>query len=270
MTHPQADIVSRDEELEEPEPLSSGGGRKREHGHRDDDDDNAGDYLSDRDLEAPLPQDQQLVTKLKSLKGNSLKSLVDSCNTELHLQGYCSLHQNRATEFKGYYYCGCGDKTCSKTIIDRESLGKKKSKMWSISSIGKRKCEPGTALSTALKKTFIPSLVKVFLIQAFDNGVSPKDAHNLAVTFASENHLDTTWEKSDIKNLFDVLKRNYSGVIVEVLDDLSNAGHFVKIDLKVNGSGQKYLNRFFVAFKSMRRLFVIWGEHVATLDSTYG
>jgi hypothetical protein len=160
----------------------------------------------------PLSLDAQLVTTLSSLKNKDLKILVSSCNTELHLCGYPSIHQNRVADSKGYYYCGCGDKKCFKVVFDRHDLGKKKGKMWSISSIGERNCEPGTIVEAQL-----------------------------------------LW-----------------GEIIVVLKDLSEKGHFVKLDFKTNGSGKKYLNRFFVSFKSMCRLFNIWGEHVATLDSTYG
>lgn len=221
-------------------------------------------------VEALVLPDVQLEKDLRELSGDSLKALVDGANVLVRQHGYPNLHQKQSRDKVAYYYCGCGNRDCFKIRLSLVAIGNKKGNHWKFDSIGERKCEPASALVTALANSFIPSEVKVIIIQAYDQNSTPNDAHNLATAFASEKGLPTTWERSDVKNLFATLRRDYSGTTIEVLSELEKAGNYVEIDLRTNGSNDKILNRFFVALKSMRQCYSLWGSQISTLDSTYG
>jgi hypothetical protein len=71
-----------------------------------------------------------------------------------------------------------------------------------------------------------------------------------------------------VKNLFDRLRKCYSDDdFIALLESLSNAGHFVAVDLKTVG-GKKTLNMALISFKWMLAVFNLFSTF-ASVDTTY-
>ncbi len=135
--------------------------------------------------------------------------------------------------------------------------------------MGSHVCEPHEPRSVAIANSWIPSPVKALLVSLYDQSVSVGEAHLQAIEFASKN-FPTTWKKSDVKNFFDTIQRQFHNEdIVLQLEALSKAGHFVALDFKQLPEGRKVLNLVFIATRSMQSLFRLFGSF-ASLDTTYG
>jgi hypothetical protein len=232
--------------------------------------DGSGGESSSDEAGGPVPSDLELNAALQDLSGPSYQAVVAHANQLLRQSGYPNLHQNKGRKDHAYYYCGCGDKTCFKVQLERRPVGHKKGYIWVFESIGERNCEPGSIVGIAYANSFIPVQVKAVLMQHADEGLTPGEAHNLAAAFAAANNLPTTWERSDVKNLFQMLHQEFSERTVSVMSNLTKAGHFVAVDLKTDGNGKQILNRLFASFLSGQDCYIPWGTRVATLDSTYG
>lgn len=99
------------------------------------------------------------------------------------------------------------------------------------------------------------ALVKLFTVGLYGQDVGAVAAHDQAIVFAAENNVTLMWEKTDVKNFFDTLERIFGDeLIVQLLDRIRFAGHFVAIDVKEPPNSRKILNRVFVA-THQRQLF---------------
>ena len=213
------------------------------------------------------------VERLKALVNSDLQVLVDAFNLHLKKSGYPNLHQKEIREAAAYYMCACRQGSCFLLTFTRPApskKGRKEAREWRVKSIGDHLCEPREPRGVAMANTWIPISVKTLLVSLFDQNIGAADAHRQAVQFAAEEELPTTWEKSDVENFFDTIRRLFcSEDIIVQLDALSKAGHFVAVDRKQLPDGRKVLNLAFVAFKSMRNLFRLFGSF-GSIDTTYG
>ncbi len=73
-----------------------------------------------------------------------------------------------------------------------------------------------------------------------------------------------------MQNFFDTMRRLFCAEdVIAQLTALSNAGHFVAVHIKALLDKRKVHNLAFVAFKSMRTLFRLFGSF-GSIDATYG
>ena len=131
-------------------------------------------------------------------------------------------------------------------------------------------CEPVEPFATALANTYLPDQVKESLVGLYEQGIGPAAAYEQVVHLAGQVVMPLTWEKSDVKNVYDNLERIYGDDrIVELLQSIRSAGHFVAVDLKQLPNGKRFLNRVLVSTLQQQHLFRLFGA-VASLDATYG
>ncbi len=198
-----------------------------------------------------------------------LDAVVASINAHLRTHGFPNLHVGKVREKSASYRCGCGKKGCFPVSFQRIA-SVRPAHTWMLKSMpAKPSCEPQGAVAVALCHTFIPDMVKLQLLLLFDAGVPVAQAHTTAIEKARELQLPTTWLQSDVKNLFDSLKRRKDEVLTGILHDLSVAGHHVTIDWQLNAVKEPVLNRFLVTTLAMKKAYQHWG-HLCVLDATYG
>jgi hypothetical protein len=242
-----------------------------------DEDDMAGAESDDENgVRSSLADQLAELERLKDLRSNDLQTLVDAVNVHVKKTGYPNLHKNKERDTAAYYMCGCREKGCFLVTFGRPAAPGKKDKArkvareWTIKSIGEHVCEPHEPRGIAIANTWIPISVKTLLLSLFDQNIGAAGAHRQAIEFAYNEGLPTTWEKSDVKNFFDTIRRLFhSEDVVNQLEALSKGGHFVALDFKQLSDGRKVLNRAFIATKSMQNLFQLFGSF-GSLDTTYG
>ncbi len=211
--------------------------------------------------------------RLMGLKGSSVEAVLKEFNSWLKQNGHLNLHCKEERDSTAYLRCSCRRPQCYLVSLSRPSApkkGRKEAREWSVNSIGEHisDCVPKEPLAVAFANTYIPDDVKQMLIGLWDQDVESGRAHDLAINFAVERLLPTTWEKSDVKNLFDRLRKCYSDdEFIALLESLSNAGHFVAVDLKTVG-GKKTLNMALISFKWMLAVFNLFSTF-ASVDTTY-
>lgn len=217
-----------------------------------------------------LEQDER--ARLLTTQGD-LVVIISVINNSNKMLGYPPVWQKQVRSKRAYFHCGCS-KDCFKVNLCTTKVAsggnkRKSSEIWKIHSIGERVCEPMEPFTTARLNTFIPKVVKANLVTLFDLGIGASAAHLQALHFAQMQNIRTSWEESDVKNFFDTLTRLYGEDIILVLEMLSEAGNFVKVDVKTQRNGKRHLNRFFAVDSTMKELFLLFGSF-ATLDSTFG
>ncbi len=200
----------------------------------------------------------------------AMEVILEVINKFNRESGYPPLHQDRVREHAAYFLCGCRLKDCVRVILHRAKADKKRSKAWSIKSMTEgHACEPLEPMGIAVTNTFIPAVVKLELLRLFDANAGASQAHQLAITFASQHDLPTTWRRDDVKNFFRALRDRGGAELMIILDDLTTAGHYVAIDWSSDALGKRVLNRFLIVTRAMAALFQLYSA-CCLLDSTYG
>lgn len=219
-------------------------------------------------------QAEVALDELKERECADLSDLVDALNSYCKKAGYRTLHLREKRDSKAYYACGCKQNKCFYVTFQRPvASGKgarKEGRKWSIKSVAAHLCDPHEPRIVALAHTWIPEIVKERLVSLFDQNVGAADAHAQGLVQAAQLGLPTTWERSDVDNFFDTMRRMFwVEDVIPQLRKLAQAGHFVALDVKNSPEGRTTLNMAFVAFESMRILFRLFGSF-ASIDATYG
>jgi hypothetical protein len=210
---------------------------------------------------------------LKALRDTKLQVLVDAFNVYLKKRGFPLIHKKDERDASAYFRCSCRGDGCFKVTFALSAApksGRKVAREWFVKSIGEHACEPREPRGVAIANTWIPESIKELLMSLFNQGIGAAAAFTQSVHRGDEIGLPTTWEKSDVENFFDTVRRLFcSDDIIAHLKELTAAGHFVAVDRKTLPDGRSILNLAFVAFKSMQLLFHLFGSF-ASIDATYG
>ncbi len=212
--------------------------------------------------------------ELLTMSDPDLQSLVGAVNKFNKERGYRALNVRKERDNKAYYICGCRANGCGLVTFSRTAAskkgGRKVARVWTVKSVGPHLCEPVEPFGVALANTWIPEAAKRCLVGLYEQGIGPAAAYDQVVHFAGKSDMPLTWEKSDVKNFYDTLERLFGDErIVDLLDSILKAGHFVAVDLKQLPDGKCMLNRVFVATVHQQQLFRLFGS-VSSLDATYG
>ncbi len=223
---------------------AAGAGKRSREGSEGGDGDGSAAERRDGEV-ADLSPLQAAARELQALMlqtTNELGELVGLVNAHLKKGGYPSLHQKEIRDTKAYYWCGCREKGCFNVTFDFSAPkgGRKGGRKWRIKSISDHKCDPRELRGVAIANTWIPLDVKEQLVSLFDQNIGAADAYQQSVVFAAENEFPTTWEKSDVENFFDVMRRLFCREdVIEQLTALSDAGHFVAVDVRTRAGQTK-------------------------------
>ena len=161
---------------------------------------------------SPLQAKTRDLEQLMLEKKSELGDVIGVVNAFLKKYGFPSLHQKEIRDTKAYYFCGCRTQGCFNVTFDCSApkSGRKDGRKWHVKSIGDHKCDPREPRGVAISNTWIPVEVKEQLVSLFDQNIGAADAHRQSVVFAEEEKFPTTWEKSDMENFFDTMRRLFA------------------------------------------------------------
>ncbi|GEM_PF-6458730 len=212
--------------------------------------------------------------QLRARRSATVQDLVDAMNVYLKKHGFPVIHSKEKRDSVAYYHCACRGEGCFKVTIARAPAAtsgvRKAAREWFFKTIGEHCCEPREPRAVAIANAWIPAPVKELLVSLFDQGIGAAAAYSQSLHRAEELDLATTWDKTNVENFFDTMRRLFgSDDVIALLDELAKAGHFVAVDRKELPDGRTILNLAFVAFKSMQLLFRLFGSF-GSIDATYG